>query len=120
MNSTRPICAASYPSFAAVFNCVITQGPACRTVIGCTSPFSSKTCVMPIFLPKIPVTDISSFPHHARLFPEPRTAGVMALLFEGLDFYIHTGGQVELHQRVYRLLRGFEDIDQALVRPNLK
>src|SRR5208282_4053973 len=58
-NSTNPICAASYPSFEAVFNCVITHGPACNTVIGCTSPFSSKTCVMPIFFPTIPVTAMS-------------------------------------------------------------
>src|SRR5450759_1861105 len=47
--------------------CVITHGPACRTVIGWTSPRSSNTCVMPIFLPRIPVTDIVSPPHHARL-----------------------------------------------------
>ena len=38
--------------------CVTTQGPACSTVIGCTSPFSSNTCVIPIFLPKIPLTGI--------------------------------------------------------------
>jgi hypothetical protein len=30
------------------------------------SPLSSKTWVMPIFLPRIPTTDIgASFPHHA-------------------------------------------------------
>src|ERR1035438_3426087 len=47
--------------------CVITQGPACSTVIGCTSPFSSKTCVIPIFFPKIPVTAMIPSPHHAML-----------------------------------------------------
>src|SRR5215469_6424484 len=45
----------------------MTHGPACSTVIGCTSPFSSKTCVMPIFLPRIPVTAITLSPHHATL-----------------------------------------------------
>ena len=33
-NSTRPICAASYPSRVWLLCCVITQGPACNTVAG--------------------------------------------------------------------------------------
>ena len=55
-NSTSPICAASYPSLVAVLCCVTTQGPACSTVTGRTSPFSSNSCVIPTFLPKIPAT----------------------------------------------------------------
>src|ERR1035438_6693691 len=130
-NSTNPICAASYPSFEAVFNCVITQGPACSTVIGCTSPFSSKTCVMPIFLPRIPVTAMSSSPHHAMLIH--RSAGTLQrasncelstvrcqLFLKRLDLNIDAGRKIELHQRVHRLLRRFENVDQTLVRPNLE
>src|SRR5437763_9754252 len=41
----------------------MTQGPACSTVQGRTSPFSSYSCVIPIFLPKIPLTIVPS-PHH--------------------------------------------------------
>ena len=41
--------------------CVITHGPACNTVAGRTSPFESKSCVMPTFLPRIPATFAISF-----------------------------------------------------------
>src|SRR5215467_1994384 len=60
-NSTNPICAESYPSFAEVFGCVTTHGPACSTVAGRTSPFESNSCVMPTFLPRIPATFAISF-----------------------------------------------------------
>src|SRR5579864_9178180 len=36
------------------------------------------------------------------------------------DFDVHSRRQVELHQRVHGLLRGFKNIQQALVRTNLK
>src|SRR5882762_1941677 len=104
MNSTRPICAAAYPSRVWVLCCVITQGPACRTVAGCTSPLSSKSCVIPTFLPKIPVTFAISFAH----------------LAQGFDLDIHACGQVEFHQRVDRLLRRLQNIEQTLVGANLE
>src|SRR3984957_1930223 len=142
-NSTSPICAASYPSLAAVFNCVIPHGPACNTVIGCTSPFSSKTCVMPIFFPRIPVTAISSSPHHAGSkrrtagpfsgFPllvyvlllrlgarRARPPGRPVLLLKRLDLDVYTGRKIELHQRVHRLLRRLKNVDQTLVGSNLE
>src|SRR5271156_671990 len=43
-----------------------------------------------------------------------------ASFLERLDFHVHTGRQIELHQRVYGLLGGFEDVDQPLVRADLK
>ena len=39
-----------------VLRCVTTHGPACSTVTGRTSPLSSNSCVIPTFLPKIPLT----------------------------------------------------------------
>src|SRR5579862_360858 len=39
---------------------------------------------------------------------------------ECLDLHIHTGGQIELHERVHRLLRGLENIEQALVGADLE
>src|SRR6266849_4465604 len=104
MNSTRPICAASYPSRVWVLCCVITQGPACRTVAGCTSPLSSKSCVIPTFLPKIPVTFAIAF----------------ALFAESFDLNIHARRQVELHQRIHRLLRRLQNIEQTLVGADLE
>src|SRR5882672_8952431 len=37
-----------------------------------------------------------------------------------LDLYVHPGGQVELHQRVHRLVGGVDDVHQAQVRPDLE
>ncbi len=60
-----------------VLCCVITHGPACNTVAGRTSPFESKSCVMPTFLPKIPVTLAISFsiPSVARRFTSATAIG---------------------------------------------
>ena len=41
-------------------------------------------------------------------------------LAECLDFDVHTGRQLELHERVHRLLRRLENIEQALVGADLK
>src|SRR6187397_3088648 len=37
-----------------------------------------------------------------------------------LDLYVHTRGQIELHQRVDRLRRRLNDVEQPLVRPHLE
>src|SRR5689334_23471093 len=37
-----------------------------------------------------------------------------------LDLYVHTCGQIELHQRVDRLRRRLHDVEQPLVSPNLE
>src|SRR5204863_6058972 len=56
--------------------------------------------------------------------PEPRTASreprLLMLFPERLDLDVDAGRQVELHQRVHRLRRGLENVDQALVRPQLE
>src|ERR1700722_3804426 len=81
----------------------MTQGPACSTVTGCTSPLSSNSCVIPIFLPRIPVTAI-----------------MLSLLLECLDLDVHTCRKIEFHQGIDGLLGGLENIDQPLVRADLK
>src|SRR6185437_2061207 len=113
MTSTSPSCAEAYSSLVSVLRCVITQGPACNTVAGRTSPFESNNCVMPTFLPRIPATFAMSFPFlPAWLFSywlgvgrRPKTTGQRLLVFfpERLDLHIHARGQIELHQRVHRL-----------------
>src|SRR5579864_6571222 len=45
---------------------------------------------------------------------------LLVFLPEGLDFHIHAGRQIELHQCIDRLLRGLEDVEQSLVRPDLE
>jgi hypothetical protein len=39
---------------------------------------------------------------------------------ERLDFHVHTGRQVELHQSVHRIRRRLQNVDQALVRAHLE
>src|ERR1700674_3236654 len=39
---------------------------------------------------------------------------------ESLDFNIHTGRQIEFHQRVHGVRRGLEDVNQPLVRAHLE
>jgi len=42
------------------------------------------------------------------------------LFAERLDFDIDARGKIELHQRIYGLLRRLEDVEQALVSANLE
>src|SRR6266853_864158 len=44
---------------------------------------------------------------------------VLPLLLQ-LDLYIDSGGQIELHQRVHRLVGGVDDVHEAKVRPDLE
>ena len=37
-----------------------------------------------------------------------------------LDFYVHAGGQVELHQSVYRFISRVDDVHQTLVGTNFE
>ena len=41
-------------------------------------------------------------------------------LTERLDLHIHARRQVELHQRIHRLLRRLENVEQTLVGPDFK
>src|SRR5215210_1908269 len=73
------------------------HGPAWMTVTGVTPPVSSsKTWVIPSFLPTIP------------------------FIRSQLDLDVDPGGQVEPHQRVDRLRGRAVDVDQPLVRPDLE
>src|SRR6266567_2245104 len=44
----------------------------------------------------------------------------IALIPLRLDLDVHAGAQIELHQRIERLLRRLEDVEQALVGTNLE
>src|SRR2546426_5937742 len=59
--------------------CTTGHGPASMTVTGTCVPSASNTRVMPSFLPMSPVIGLSSL---------------------HLDLDVHTGGQIELSQRV--------------------
>src|SRR5579862_2584264 len=100
----------------------MTHGPACRTVAGCTSPLSSKSCVIPTFLPRIPVTFAISILlrelMQLRLTAERRR--LLVFFAKGLDLHIDARGQIEFHQGIYGLLRGFENIQQTFVGANLE
>src|SRR5579864_1237518 len=140
-NSTRPIWAAWYPSRVADLCCVTTHGPACSTVTGRTSPFESNSCVMPTFLPRMPATfvaislSVPSMAHRSRwllagelscscgngrIRPFRASARLLVLFSERLNLHIHASGQIELHQRVHRLLRRLENVEQTLVRADLE
>src|SRR6185312_1846789 len=148
MNSTSPNCAETYLSLVSVLCCVITQGPACNTVAGRTSPFESNNCVMPTFFPRIPATFAIALsfpflpawlvsywlvtwrgrprPRTLRSFTPPDSRGrlsphdLFVFFPECLDLHVHARGKVELHQRVHRLRSGIENVEQTLVRADLK
>src|SRR5271155_561857 len=131
-----------------VLCCVITHGPACNTVAGRTSPFESKSCVIPTFFPRIPVTLAISFsiPSVARCSgywlgaydrsrwsfvasrlktvagerPATNDQRLLVLFPKRLNLHIHARRQIELHQRIDRLLRRLENIEQTLVGADLK
>src|SRR6185312_463169 len=79
---------------------VTTLGPALTTVTGTTRLFSSNTCVMPSLVPRIPLRAISFGPL--------------------LNVDVDTGRQVDAHQRVDRLRRRVEDVDEPLVSAHLE
>src|ERR1700674_175710 len=81
-----------------LFSCVTAHGPSWITVTACTRPEVSPTWVMPSFLPINPVNT--------------------ALL--ELDFNVDARGEVELAQRVDRLLGRLEHVEQAFMRTNFK
>src|SRR5208283_3096642 len=80
---------------------------------------------MPTFLPRIPLTAIfvSLTPLPGPEFLAPGAYATEALsccrllmLFaERLDLDVNAGGKLELHERVHRLLRRLENVEQALM-----
>src|SRR5215204_2269262 len=104
-----------------------TQGPALMTVTGVTVPSLSKTCVIPTFLPIIPLTMPAS--HHAARGDPPRRPAnwpvtgprmLLVILAECLDLDVDAGREVELHERVDRLWRRIENVHQPFVRADLE
>src|SRR4051812_14042909 len=100
------ICTASYPSLSGVRAWGTTHGPASMTVTGTSLPPSSQTWVMP-----------SLRPSTARVVP--LNPVVIAVASE-LDLDVHVRRQVEPHERVDRLRRRVDDVDQPLVRAHLE
>src|SRR5690606_5849960 len=91
------------------------------TVTGTAFPASSKMRVIPIFLPLIPAMMDGSLVlagSSARRRSRVRSGGGSGSVH--LDLDVHSGGQVELGQRVDRLRTAVHDVDQALVRPQLE
>src|SRR5882724_8169310 len=91
------------------------QGPALTSVTGTTWPSGVNTCVMPIFLPRIPGL-IVVFPVLASRYFLPNAL----LLAKCFNLDVHASRQVELHQSIHRLLRRLENIEQPLMRPQFK
>src|SRR5437868_8174119 len=139
-NSTKPIWAESYPSFVLLLCCVMTQGPACSTVAGRTSPLVSNNWVMPTFFPNIPAIFAISFSVPSVAYAigwgalrdpslcsadagwaqTPNQTASLVFLAKRLNLDVHPGREIELHQRVHRLRSRIKNIEQALVRPNLE
>src|SRR5580704_14460728 len=101
--SPKPICTAEYPSVPGVRTAVTTHGPACTTVTGTICPASLKTWVMPSLVPRIPLICLP-----------------MSVRSSELDLDVDASRQVEAHQRIHRLGRRVDDVDQPLVRPHLE
>src|SRR5215471_1060049 len=77
------------------------------TVTGTCSPPSVKTRVIPTF---------------CAITPERMLVVLVFLVPPGseLDLDVDTGGEIELHQRVHRLRRRIDDVEQALVGAHLE
>src|ERR1017187_2976818 len=125
INSIKPSWMASYPSVAGVLRCTTTHGPAFSSVTGTACPSGRNICVIPIFLPRIPglILKLSAFSAQlsAPLSDRPRTRLTAGSLFpKRLDFDVHTGRQVELHQRIDRLLGRLQNVQEPFVRPDFK
>src|SRR5512133_1553720 len=89
---------------------------------------------MPTFLPMIPSTDIAlpfapgpvrSSPRGVAIAASPLGENLpgkllLVLLPERLDLDVDAGWQVQLHQRVDRLRRRLEDVEQPAVRAHLE
>src|SRR5262249_9530782 len=96
--------------------------PASITVTGTTSPFSSKSCVMPILRPIKPSISVQSF-HEGALatrYARPARSRRSEFPVLRLDLDVDTRGDVELLQRFHGLARGARDVDEPLVDADLE
>src|SRR5205085_4143235 len=80
------------------------QLPSRSTVTGTCSPASLNTRVIPTFCAITP----------ERIFVVPKSQALE------LDLDVDAGGEVELHQRVHRLRRRIDDVEEPLVRAHLE
>src|SRR3954452_2520277 len=93
------------------------QGPASTTVTRSTRPSSRKTWVIPTFLPSKAATGIPPTGHPA---PRPDVQ-LRHHVSDQLDLDIYACRRVvEALERVDRLRRRLEDVDQPLVRADLE
>src|ERR1041384_1191072 len=105
------------------------QGPALMTVTGVTEPSSRNNCVIPSFLPIIPLTifqpSVVSSPSSVVRSAEPRTndyglrANLFVVLAEGFNFDVNSRRKIELHQRIYRLRGAIEYVHRPVVLSTL-
>src|SRR5215831_14816552 len=108
------------------------HGPALSSVTGTTCPSGRNTCVIPIFLPRIPgliSKNLCEQKPEARsqhpccvsqlLFADSRLLLLM-VFSKCLDFDIHTRRQIQLHQGVNSLLSRLQDVQEPLMRADLK
>src|SRR5216683_6844850 len=77
------------------------------TVAGTCSPASVKTRVIPTFCAITPERV-----GIVLIFPVP--------IGSKLDFDVDAGGEIELHERIDRLRRGVDDVEQPLVRAHFE
>src|SRR5919106_1197834 len=93
-------------------------GVASMTLTGTTLPSSSKMRIIPSFLPINPAgTGGGSF----LMAERPRDAPSRRIRGRShLDLDIDAGRQRQPHQRIDRLRRRVDDVDEPLVRPNLE
>src|SRR5437016_10867669 len=107
------------------------------------SPFSSKSCVIPIFFPIMPIMRLRSFQGGAHPAfrgiaaadavapgsdPDPHSAGARAAApsagprgpASSLDLDVDARRDVELLQRFHGLARGPRDVDEPLVNADLE
>src|SRR6266571_1273739 len=98
--------------------CVTRLSATSSTVTGSESPSSVKTRVMPTLRPTNPKVIFLPFFQRCRLLWVGGQI-VLPLLLQ-LDLYIDSGGQIELHQRVHRLVGGVDDVHEAKMRPDLE
>src|SRR5258708_8670930 len=98
--------------------CVTRLSETSSTVTGSESRSSVKTRVMPNLRPTNP--KVISYPSFKGADCYGSAAKFLRLPFLQLDLDIDSGRQVELHQRVHRLVGGVDDVHQAQVRPDLE
>src|SRR5688572_21281528 len=93
------------------------------TVTGSVPPSSVKMRVMPTLRPTSPMVITSSFGLIPACAGTPASIGrhfSRASVLLHLDLDVDARGQIELHQRVYRLVGGIDDVHQPQMRADLE